>query len=1088
MNTQRNLEKVFTTISCVLLLAFSIGVQNASAQKLDMKKLEGMKARSIGPAGMSGRVTAIDVVLDDTDIIYLGTASGGLWKSTSGGVDWKPIFDDQPVASIGALAIDQNNPDVVWVGTGEGNPRNTQNSGDGVFKSMDAGKTWKFMGLKNSRNIHRMIIDPRNPNVVFAGVQGSAWGDHEERGVYKTTDGGKTWNKILYNGPGTGVAEMVMDPTNPNKIFVAMWEFRRLPWFMTSGGPTSGLYVTHDGGETWVQRTSEDGIPKGDLGRMGLAISRANPNRVWALIESKKNALYRSDDGGATFSKISEDRGIGNRPFYYFEIHADTKNENRLYSLHSGVTVSEDGGKTFASLFNRQTSVHPDHHAFWIHPDDPNFIIDGNDGGAAISRDRGVTWHFVENLPVGQFYHVNVDNDFPYNIMGGMQDNGSWHGPAYAFKSGGIRNGYFQEIFFGDGFDVLPDASDSRYVYAMSQGGNVGRVDLKTGHSKFVKPVHADGEQLRFNWNAAIAHDPFDDKTIYYGSQFVHKSTNRGDTWEVISPDLTTDDPEKQKQLVSGGLTYDVTNAENFTTILAIEPSTVEQGVMWVGTDDGNIQITRDGGESWTNVIKNIKKGPPEGTWVPQIRASTRNGGEAFVVFDDHRRNNWETYVYHTKDYGKSWKSLANDEDVAGFALAIAQDPEEENLLFLGTEFGLYVSIDFGENWTKWTNGYPTVSTMDLVIHPTEHDLAIATFGRSLYVLDDIRPLRELARDGADLLDKPLYTFTAPDAYHAINQQAAGTRFYGNAIFRGENRRRGAMITFAFNPPKKAEMTNGANMTNGRNGSDDTPAGRPRGRGPQGNRVKFEVLNADGEVIRTFTREAKPGLNRMSWGLERKGVRMPNPFRRFRRGGQERRNEEPGGPGVLPGTYTVRLSHGENTSETTVNVKMDPRVEVSLAALKARDALYDKYAPKMAVLGKAMERMTKAGETVKLVNGRLADRKDDDAKALKKQAKEIGDKLKELNAVLNGKPAPQGFSRDPNTVMSKVFTARRYLQNGFDMPGKTEEIVAKQAMEAMEGALEQINAFFADDWAAYTKAVDAANISLFETYEPLKIN
>lgn len=443
----------------IILYFIVIATYNLFAQPLNVEKLHGLKARSIGPAGMSGRVTAIDVVQKNPSIIYVGTASGGLWKTTSGGIDWKPIFDTMKVASIGAIAIDQNIPDVIWVGTGEGNPRNSQTSGNGIYKSLDGGKTWIHLGLENSRNIHRIIIDPRNSDVVYAGVQGSAFGDSDERGVFKTTDGGKTWQKILYVNERTGIADLVMDPSNPNKLFAAMWEFRREPWFFTSGGKGSGLYVTFDGGKTWTKKTDKDGLPSGELGRIGIAIARSNPEIVYALIEAKVNALYKSTDGGFNWFKVS-DKNIGDRPFYYAEIYVDPKNENRIYNIYTQVSVSEDGGKTFNILISK---IHPDHHAFYIHPENPNFLIDGNDGGLAISYDRGKTWRFVENLPVAQFYHINVDNDFPYNVYGGLQDNGSWKGPSRVFNYLGISNFDWQEVGFGDGFDVLPDPDDSRF-------------------------------------------------------------------------------------------------------------------------------------------------------------------------------------------------------------------------------------------------------------------------------------------------------------------------------------------------------------------------------------------------------------------------------------------------------------------------------------------------------------------------------------------------------------------------------------------------------------------------------------------------
>ncbi|MBT6004693.1 MAG: hypothetical protein HOG79_03165, partial [Prolixibacteraceae bacterium] len=464
-----NLRNYFALILAVILIAGG----SVFAQKLDISQLENMKARSIGPAGMSGRIVAVDAVISNPDIIYVGAASGGVWKSVDGGVIWKPIFDDEKLINIGALKICQTNPDIIWVGTGEGNPRNSINIGGGIYKSMDAGKTWKMMGLEATKNIHRILLDPRDENTLYVGAIGNPYGEHPERGVFKTTNGGETWDKILYVDEKTGVGEMVMDPKNPNKLFVNMWEHRRWPWFFNSGGKSSGLHVTLDGGKNWKKLNSEDnGLPEGDLGRMGLAIAPSNPAIVYALIESKKNALYKSTDGGNKFSKLNEGREIGNRPFYYYEIYVDPVDSKRLYSLHSGISMSDDGGKSFTSI---EGGTHSDHHALWINPNDPTHIIEGNDGGMNISMDHGKTWRFIQNIPVGQFYHVRVDNDTPYNVYGGLQDNGSWRGPGYVWKSGGIINELWQEVMFGDGFDVMPDPDDSRFGYAMSQQGNVGR-------------------------------------------------------------------------------------------------------------------------------------------------------------------------------------------------------------------------------------------------------------------------------------------------------------------------------------------------------------------------------------------------------------------------------------------------------------------------------------------------------------------------------------------------------------------------------------------------------------------------------------
>ncbi len=791
-----NVKHLITSGISILIMLLYCSSQ-VSAQKINMDKLKGMKPRSIGPAGMSGRVTAFDVVMRNTDIIYAGTASGGLWRSTSAGVDWDPVFDDQPVLSIGAVAVDQRIPDVIWVGTGEANPRNSQSSGNGIYKSIDGGKSWKHLGLDETRNISKIIIDPLNSNTVYAAAIGSAWDSTAERGVYKTTDGGASWNKILFVDKKTGAADLIMDPVNPNKLFAAMWEYRRWPWFFESGGPGSGLFVTFDGGNNWVKRTDKDGLPKGDLGRIGLAVCNNYPNVVYALVEAKKNALYRSDDGGFKW-KMVNNKDVGDRPFYYAQIVVDPENENRIYDVHSEVSVSEDGGKSFEILvsWNR---IHPDHHAFWISPEDPAFLIDGNDGGMAISHDKGKTWRFVENLPLAQYYHISYDMDYPYNVYGGMQDNGSWRGPSRVLSQNGITNVYWQMVSFGDGFDVVPDPANSRYGYSMSQGGNLVRYDVLTGQAKFIRPPDPDTIKLRFNWNAGIAQDPFDKGTIYYGSQFLLKSTDRGDSWDISSPDLTTNDSSKQKQNESGGLTYDVTDAENFTTIAAIDPSPLNKNIIWVGTDDGNLQLTKDGGRSWENVSPYLE-GVPGGTWIPQVRASTYHESEAWVVLDNHRRNDWNTYVYYTEDFGKHWESIADQDSIFGYALSVIQDPVRPDLVFLGTEFGLYVSFDKAKTWNKWTKGYPNVSTMDMQIHPRENDLIIGTFGRAAYIFDNIEPLREIAAN-KKIINDSLYLFPVPESADEIYRwKGPGPVFSGASDFKGDNRPSGAMISFIVNP------------------------------------------------------------------------------------------------------------------------------------------------------------------------------------------------------------------------------------------------------------------------------------------------
>jgi len=1054
----------------IAILAVLLAILPLTAQDFNMDMVQDMKPRNIGPGGMSGRVTAIDVVLNDPDIMYVGTASGGLWKSNSGGVTWEPIFDKESTASIGAVAIQQSNPSVIWVGTGEGNPRNSLNGGFGVYRSLDGGKNWIFMGLKETRHIHRIIIDPTDPNTVYVGAIGSPWGEHPERGVFKTTDGGKTWNKILFVNNKTGIGDLVMDPTNPNKLIAAMWEHKRDPWFFKSGGTGSGLYVTYDGGVNWKQVTEEDGLPKGELGRIGIAIARNKPNVVYALIEAKKNALYKSIDGGSKWKKVNDKNDIGNRPFYYSEIYVDPQNENRVYSIFTYVNVSEDGGRNFTQLmpaYGVDNGVHPDHHAWWIHPENGQFMLDGNDGGLNITKDGGQSWRFIGNLPVAQFYHIAVDNEYPYNVYGGMQDNGSWRGPAYAWRAQGIRNSYWQEISFGDGFDVIPDPDDSRYGYSMSQQGNVLRYDWKTGNNYGVRPTPPnDSTRLRFNWNAGIGQDPFDNSTVYFGSQFVHKSTDKGLTWSVISPDLTTNDKEKQKQSESGGLTMDATGAENYCTILVVEPSPLEKDMLWVGTDDGRVHITQNGGANWTDVSANIK-GLPKGSWIPQIKASNKRKGEALLIANDYRRYNYTPYAYRTRDYGRTWQRIVDANDVQSYTLSIVEDPENDQLLFLGTDDGLYISFNAGERWQKWTEGYPTVSTKDLVIHSRENDLVIGTFGRAAWVLDDIRPLRSIASN-ASVLEKEIALFEPPSGYLAAYQQPTGSRFGGDALYNGTNRRRGAMLTYylkeGYKPaPKKAVDKKDEN-------DDDSAKTKKK------DSIAFHFYKGD-ERIRTlkYKTPKKSGFHRVYWSMNEKGADRPS------RKIQKRKNE-PGGVRVKPGTYKVMVEYGEHTDSTMIEVLMDPRLNIDPAAI---DDVYASGKQLQRYMQMAADAVKQLVESKNLANKYQSDLRKIDKEKFKEAIKASKDMIKKIDSVvavfIGKEDKRQGITRNPEmNVMTRINNARRYVLSRKTGITETEQQLMRFAEADLKDALDKTNNFFSADWKTYRESIEELEASPFK--------
>jgi len=763
---------------------------------------------------------------------------------------------------------------------------------------------------------------------------------------------------------------------------------------------------------------------------------------VYALVESKKNAIYRSSDGGYSW-EFRGDKNIGGRPFYYADIFVDPANENRLYSLHSRVNVSEDGGKSFSTLIDY--NIHLDHHAWWIHPQDPSFMIDGNDGGLAITRDKGKNWRHVTNLPVSQFYHIRVDMELPYHVYGGMQDNGSWRGPGYTWSGGGIINTYWDFLMGGDGFDVVPVPGDPRYCYAMSQEGNVRRVDLETGGMVDIKPARTGEEELRFHWNSAIAQDPFNSNKIYFGSQFVHKSEDRGDSWRSISPDLTTNDTSKQKANESGGLTYDVTGAENHTCILAIAPSAVEEGVIWVGTDDGNIQFTSDGGEHWENCSPRIKD-LPKGAWVPQIVPSAVNGGEAFVVVNNYRLNDYAPYLFHTTDYGKKWTRVVRESDVPGYVLSFAQDPGEAGLQFLGTEYGLYVSIDGGEEWSKWTNGYPTVSTMDLVIHPREHDLVIGTFGRSAYVLDDIRPLRALAGDYKHVTSSSLFVTEPPEAYLVDFRNAPGYYFTGDAYFQGENRSSGARISYFASVDEEDKKDS----------------------------VTIEVLDQEMKIVRTLKQVPKNGLNRTTWRLDRKGVRVNFSEKEP----PSRGNEQGGGGFVLPGNYNLRLSYKGDTTKTSIEVKPDPRAPFDLAGLEERQKRTDLLLAKMEELNGRLSTIRKCKEGAKLVK-KLSGK--GQSEALKSSTESMEQELKALSSQLFIDESIQGIYEPSDALYTQLsgrqglWSTRPYTQNQLDKH-------ARYISLADEG-IEMIDSFLEGVWAEFREAVSAEKISLLGDQE-----
>ena len=859
--------------------------------KFDSDTISGLGARNIGSAAMSGRVSAIAATKEDGRLtVYIGSASGGVWKSQNGGTTFKPIFDKEPVQSVGAIAIDPKSPKTIWVGTGEAWTRNSTSIGDGIYKSTDGGDSWTNLGLKNSERIAKILIDPNDSNVVYACVPGKLWSDSEDRGLYKTSDGGKSWNKILKGANlSTGCSMISMSSQDSKTLFAGMWDFRRKGWTFRSGGENataasaSAFFQTTDGGATWneLDEKSAKGLPAKPWGRIAVTIAPSKPNVVYALIESTRSALFRSDDGGKTWEERDRSNWMVWRPFYFANLIVDPKNENKVYKPDLTLIMSEDGGKSFSTIGN---GAHGDFHDVWVNPENTDHLIAGDDGGVWYSYDGGNTWWKGNNLPISQFYHVSVDQADPYHVFGGLQDNSVWMGDSQ--YPGGITNSRWENLFGGDGFWVFPDPSDPNYVYAESQGGNVGRINRTTLDGRAIKPQPNYGEgKLRFNWNTPIHMSPNEKGTIYIGAQFLFRSRDHGQTWDRISPDLTTNDPEKQRQEESGGVTVDNSDAETHTTIYSISESPRDGNVIWAGTDDGNLQVTRDGGKSWTNVVANVPN-LPKFSWVSWVEASLYDAATAYATFDRHTFGDMDPHVYKTADYGKTWVPVvAGDSGVRGFAHVIKEDIVKPNLLFLGTEFGLWVSLDGGKQWAQYKgHEFPCVPVRDIVVHPRESDLVVATHGRGIWVIDDITPLRKLT---PEVLAQDVVFLQGLPAQQRLPSNGGWAE--GSAAFSGPNPPDAAVLTYY---QKKRHIFG---------------------------KMKIEVFDAKGKLVDTLPPNSRRGISRIDWSMRLKAPRVPP--------AATAAFEVAQGPRVVPGVYTVKMTRGTEIYTTQLTVQPDARAK-----------------------------------------------------------------------------------------------------------------------------------------------------------------
>lgn len=853
----------------------------------------GMRARQIGPATMSGRVASIAVVPDKPEIVYIGSAGGGVWKSISGGTLFRPVFEDH-TQSIGKIAIDPKNSETVWVGTGEPWVRNSVGIGTGIYKTTNGGTNWENKGLSDTERISDIVIHPQNSDVVYVAALGHLWNANTERGLYKTSDGGKTWEKILYIDDNTGCSDIAMDPRNPDVLYAAMWSFRRYPWAFDSGFTgKSGLFKSTDGGKTW--NPVKNGLPNETLGRMAIAVAPSNGDVIYLSVECKskeQKGLYLSTDAGASWKRVSTEMNMTVRPFYFSNMVVDPKNDSIVMKCGLNAVISEDRGDRFRSI---DGSVHSDIHDIWINPNHTKHLLVATDGGVYESFDRGHTFKMWMNLPVSQFYHVSVDNEEPYNVYGGLQDNGSWYAPSR--KAGGITNSDWQSSFGGDGFWSFRHPVNKDIIFSEYQGGNLVRYSKQTGRAKEIRPYPKEGEdKFRFNWNSPIHLSPTNTNRMYFGAQYLFRSDDMGDSWARISPDLSTNDPEKQKQAQSGGLTIDNSTAENHCTIYTIAESPKDGNTIWAGTDDGNLHVTANGGQSWSNVVVNIA-GLPKNTWVSYVEAGTHDKNTAFVTFDGHRTGDMKTYVYKTTDLGKTWTSLATP-DIQGHAFCIRQDLVNPDLLFLGAEFGLFISVDGGKTWGRFESNMPKVAVHDMVIHPRDPALVLATHGRGVIILDDISPLRQLTKD---ITAKQLHFFDRQPTLLG-DPGAGGGWFGGSGNFIGPNPNDAAQIVYYMNK----RHTFG--------------------------KMYIEVWH-EGKLLKTLPAGKSAGINI---------VEMPTSMEKPKAAPTNNRMALLGslfGPNLPAGQYEVKLIKGKDTYTTTFTLANDPKSPYSNADREAQRQL-----------------------------------------------------------------------------------------------------------------------------------------------------
>jgi photosystem II stability/assembly factor-like uncharacterized protein len=1030
-----------------------------------------LRYRYIGPVG--NRLTSVAGVPGQPNIYYVGAASGGIWKTIDGGTHWDPIFDDQVVSSIGALAVAPLDPNIVWAGTGEPWIRSHISVGQGIYKSTDAGKTWNLVGLEKTGRIARIYIDPRNPDIVLVAAVGHAYGPQPDRGVFRTTDGGKIWEKVLFVDEKTGCSDIAMDPNNPRIVFAGMWPLEIHTWGRESGGPSSGLYKSTDGGATWTKLTGH-GLPTRTTGKFALAIARSNSNRIYALIETgdgvplngqetDRGKLWRSDDGGDNWRLVSYDRSLGGRTHYYFRMAVAPDNENETYYLTSGFAVSLDGGETTRAGAGFGSSPGGDNHDMWIDPTNANRMAVANDGGISLSVTRGKTWNRIQ-LPIAQMYHVTVDNRIPYYVYGNEQDDPSYRGPSRVpgggFGGGQIPRSAWQQVAGGESGWATPDPEDSNIVWSSASGsGSIGgiveRYDLRNGQARNVEvwPDQTNGAtagelKYRFVWTMPLTISPHDHNKIYVGSQYLHQTTDGGQSWQLISPDLTTND--KSKQGFSGGLTGDNIGVEYAPVVFAIAESPKESGLIWAGTNDGQVQVTRDGGKNWSNVTKSLPGLPPWGT-VSNIEPSRYSAGAAYLTVDFHQVNNRDPFVYKTKDYGKTWKAITAGipHSMLSYAHCVREDPVRQGLLYVGTENGVYISFDDGEKWEPLQSNLPHAPVYWLVVQEHFNDLVIATYGRGFWILDDLTPLQQMTdhvRDANAHLFTPHVTYRFRSGTVPVTMSDDPTA--------GQNPPYGAAISYYL----KAA--------------------------PSGD-VKLRIEDAKGQTVRTINGTKNAGINRVTWDLrgepsKEMRLRTSPAYAPEIRVGADGTRSAPDGARISlllpPGTYTIKLSAGGADLSQPLIVKKDPNSAGSEADIQAQmDMLAD--------VRKDLEGATEMVNQIETIRAQLYNLTTlltgDQNAALRKSADELDKKLIDIeDNLIQRKLTGQGQDtvRWPPKLVSKI----NYLASGSsggDFPPTNQQ---REVQALLKGQLStqrtRLDAIISGDLSTFNKQLRDRNI------------